>query len=256
MHDEVYTPGHTPNAVEFMSRRTLASHAAFFLPYVQSGDRLMDCGCGPGTMTVELASRVAPGMVTGVDIAASQVDHARQHAAEKGVGNVTFYRASCYALPFEDDTFDSILCHALMEHLSDPRCAVEEFRRVLKPGGHVGLCSPDWSGLLLAPPSRELSEAAEAYAGLQETNGGDLRIGHKLGAYLAEAGFQDIRMAARYECYGSLPLIGVYLALQLREGGYEQHARCLLEWSTRSDGLFAQAWVSAVGTKRSTYGAS
>ncbi len=247
MSEEVYTPGHTTNAVEFMSKRTLAAHGAFFLPYVRKGDRVLDCGCGPGTITVDLAAYVAPGVVMAVDIAASQVERAKYHAVEKGVGNVTFHSASCYALPFQDATFDGIFCHALMEHLSEPRRAVEEFRRVLKPGGYVGLCSPDWSGLLLAPPSKELRDAAEAYAALQQANGGDLRIGHKLGRYLAEAEFQDIRMMARYECYGSLLLIGEYLALQLRQCGHEQHARNLLEWSTRSDGLFAQAWVSAVG---------
>lgn len=136
-----------------------------------------------------------------------------------------------------------------MEHLADPKTALTEFLRVLKPGGIVGICSPDWDGLLLAPPSDELFEAASAYAEMQQSNGGDLRIGHKFGTYLGEVGFEGIQMNARYECYPSLEFIGNYLALQLERDGQNQHAKTFVDWSQSSGGLFAQAWVSAIGKK-------
>lgn len=56
-------------------------------------------------------------------------------------------------------------------------------------------------------------------------------------------------MSARYECYPSLALIGKYLALQLEEQGETEHAQTFLEWSKNAEGMFAQAWVSAIGRK-------
>lgn len=249
MTDEIYTPGHTQNATDFMAKRTLESHGGFFLPYLRRGDCVLDCGCGPGTISLGIASVVAPGLVTGVDAAVSQAHQARQLAAERGVGNALFQPASCYALPFADASFDRVFCHALMEHLSEPGKAVRELFRVLKPGGYAGLCSPDWDGLLLAPASEQLTAAAAAYATLQQSNKGDLRIGHKLGRYLSDAGFREVQMTARYECYESLAFIGEYLAVQLAQNGQPAHARTFMEWSVSPGGLFAQAWVAAVGKK-------
>jgi hypothetical protein len=93
------------------------------------------------------------------------------------------------------------------------------------------------------------SEATAAYAALQSRNGGNLRVGALLGGYLREAGFQDVRMAARYECYSSLGFIGEYLALQLERQGDTVSASTLREWSCSDGGMFAQAWVSAIARK-------
>jgi hypothetical protein len=136
----------------------------------------------PERSRLGLLSLIETGTVWGIDTNEVQIKQAREHAAAQQIGNVNFQVGSCYALPFEDASFDRVFCHALLEHLATPHKALAEYFRVLKPGGSVGVCSPDWDGLLLAPASPELTEAADAYARLQETNGGDLRIGHKLGA--------------------------------------------------------------------------
>jgi ubiquinone/menaquinone biosynthesis C-methylase UbiE len=249
MNTETYTPGHTKNATDFMSKRTLESHGQFFVKYLRKGMSVLDCGCGPGTITLGIASAVAPEAVTGIDDGESQIETARSNAAARHVENVTFQTASCYSLPFADSSFGCVFCHALMEHVSAPAKALKEMHRVLKPGGYVGICSPDFGGLLLAPPSDELATAISAYTSMQKANGGDLLIGHKFGAYLSEVGFRDIHMSARYECYPSLTFIGEYLALQLQQKGHKKHARTLLEWSKSRGGMFAQAWVSAIGRK-------
>ena len=57
--------------------RTACVHGAFFLPYLHPGMTVLDCGCGPGTITIGLAEAVAPGEAVGVDLEASQVDRAR-----------------------------------------------------------------------------------------------------------------------------------------------------------------------------------
>src|SRR2546422_11302498 len=100
MVPESYTPGHTQSAVDFMSKRSLVSHGSFFVPYLQKGVSVLDCGCGPGTITLGIAAEVAPGSVTGVDFAQAQIGVARANALERGIRNVAFETADCYALPF------------------------------------------------------------------------------------------------------------------------------------------------------------
>ena len=249
MPKESYTPGHTTNATDFMSKRSLASHGAFFDQYLRPGMHVLDAGCGPGSITQGIARRVAPAEVIGVDFAESQIDRAKKDAAERGVRNVRFLTTGCYSLPFVSETFDCVFSHALLEHLSEPKKALTEFHRVLKPDGYAGVCSPDFGGLIISPRSDALAEAVAAYAALQAKNGGDLYVGHKLGVHLSESGFSSIQMQARYKCYPSLTFIGEYLALQLRRNGCERHADTLIQWSKTSGGLFAQAWISAIGKK-------
>ncbi len=249
MDTERYTPGHSLNATDFMARRTLASHGQFFAAHLRPGAKVLDCGCGPGSITIGIASAIAPGAVVGVDLAESQIEKARKTAAACGAVNASFEIASCYSLPFPNSSFDCVFSHALMEHLADPVRALSEFFRVLRPGGLIGVCSPDFGGFLLAPSSEPLMAALSAYVRMQQQNGGDPYVGHKFGEYLAAAGFGEIGMNARYECYPSLSLIGEYLALQLEQKGEVQHAKTLLAWSTADGGMFAQTWVSAIGRK-------
>ena len=249
MNAESYTPGHTQNATDFMSQRSLESHGQFFAPHLAPGLSLLDCGCGPGTITLGIAARVAPGKVVGVDFGASQIEAARANARRAAVANVEFQTADCYSLPYESNSFDRVFSHALLEHLSDPVRALREIHRVLKPGVIIGVCSPDWGGFMLAPPSPALTRAIEAYTALQSRNGGDVGVGRKLGVHLASAGFCRVQMSARYECYPSLDFIGEYLAAQLERAGDAQSAATWRAWSKSDGGMFAQAWVAATARK-------
>lgn len=247
---DVYTPGHSQNATDFMAKRSLGSHGGFFAPHLAGGLSVLDCGCGPGSITLGIAATCAPGKVVGIDFGASQIEHACAAAKGCRLDNVEFRTADCYALPFAEASFDRVFSHALMEHLSEPAKAISEIRRVLKPGGIVGVCSPDWGGFVLAPPSSGLTAAVAAYMTLQAKNGGDVQVGRKLGALLGAAGFEAVAMSARYECYPSLTFIGEYLALQLERAGAPASAATFRAWSRETGGMFAQCWVSAVGRKR------
>jgi SAM-dependent methyltransferase len=249
MKSESYTPGHSQNAADFMAKRTLESHGAFFIPYLDRNATVLDCGCGPGTITLDIARCASSAEVVGVDIAQSQIDRATAAATQQGVPNATFRVADCYSLPFADCTFDRLFSLALMEHLADPVRALGEMHRVLKPGGIIGLCSPDWGSFVLAPPSPELTSAVAAYTALQSRNGGDVNAGRKLGTHLETVGFDHVQMSARYECYPSLEFIGEYLALQLDGKGDVGSANTLRVWSRHKAGMFAQAWVSAVARR-------
>ncbi len=169
-----------------------------------------------------------------------------ESAKARGIHNADFQQADCYSLPFEDARFDRVFSNALMEHLTDPVRAMREMLRVLKPGGVIGVSSPDWAGFVLAPPSDALTSAVAAYTTLQTRNGGDVNVGRKLGSRLTAAGFDNVQMSARYEVYSSRPLIGDYLALQLERAGDSTSAATFREWSQQPGGMFAQCWVSCL----------
>src|SRR5690349_14390893 len=103
---ETYTPGYSSAAEAFMVRRRLESNGAFFLPHLHPGIKVLDCGCGPGTITRDIAKRIAPGHVTGLDFNLSQIERATRDAQAAGIQNVGFRQGNVYELPFADGTFD------------------------------------------------------------------------------------------------------------------------------------------------------
>src|SRR5690606_3253578 len=98
----------------------------YLLPQIEAGQSLLDVGCGPGNLTIDLANRVAPGKVVGVDLSEVVLEDARRDAAAAQVTNVEFQVADAYELPFEDDSFDVVHAHQVLQHLSDPIRALRE----------------------------------------------------------------------------------------------------------------------------------
>ncbi|MEQ1851870.1 MAG: methyltransferase domain-containing protein [Chthoniobacteraceae bacterium] len=246
---ENYTPGYSRNASDFMAQRSAQSHAAFLLPHLRDSSRLLDCGCGPGSVTCDFARIFRSGHVIGLDLETSQIERARSHAASLGITNASFQVASIYELPFPDSAFDVVFAHAVFEHLSAPVAALVEVRRVLAPGGLVALRSPDWGGFIVAPDTPGLQSAIQRYTELQTTNGGDVHAGRKFPGLLRSAGFTSLAFSATYECYRSPPVIGEYLALQLAAADARTEAESLREWSRHPDAIFAQAWCEILGTR-------
>lgn len=111
----MYSVGYDAATTDFFRHRRAATHAAFFLPYVQPGMSLLDCGCGPGTITLDFASIVAPGEVVGVDVEPSQLRFAWAQPADRETSNTRFSLADLYALPFSDSTFDAAFLHGVLE---------------------------------------------------------------------------------------------------------------------------------------------
>ncbi len=260
---ETYTVGYSDVAMHYMQRRHAARDAAFLLPFLKPGMTLLDCGCGPGTITVGLAQAVAPGEVVAVDVEASQVALARRHASDRKATNLRVEAASVYRLPFPDRSFDVVFSHALFEHLQEPEAALEEIRRVLRPGGLAALSSPDWAGNVMAPRDPDVERAAEIYQAIQRKNGGNPHVGRDFARLLQEAGFSRIRLSALYDCYEDVPLAADMLAHRIEEfvgkqvvaspelGRAEvgEVCRALRTWARRQPVLFAQTFVEAIGCK-------
>jgi len=99
--------------------------------------RILDAGCGGGGMPLSLAEETTG--VIGIDLVDRFRDAGTRLAVEKGLGNLEFLQADGTALPFADRSFDCVLSHAVIEHVSDAERYLAQCRRVLKPGGWMYL---------------------------------------------------------------------------------------------------------------------
>ena len=186
---ETYIHGYSEEHRRFLAMRSAQRDADFLLPHLRAGMRILDCGCGQGSITVGLAEAVAPGEVTGMDRETSQIEAARAWAKERNVANVHFEVGNIYSLPFPDASFDAAFAHTVLEHLSDPLRALQEMRRVLKPGGVIGIKDPDYATLLHEPSSPLTEEAIALYRRVSVQNGASPYYARRQRRLLREAGF-------------------------------------------------------------------
>lgn len=171
---EHYTHGHHESVLKSHTWRTIANSAAYLEPHLAGGLSLLDVGCGPGTITVEFADRLAPGRVVGVDAAAEVIAKA---AASFTRPNLEFLVGDAYALPFDDGTFDIAHTHQTLQHLADPAAALRELRRVVRPGGVVAARDVDYAGVIWFPLHPGLTRWLDLYERVHRSNGGRTRCG-------------------------------------------------------------------------------
>ena len=193
---ETYTHSHNPRVLAAHSRRTAEEAAAFLLPHLEPGMSILDLGCGPGSITVGLARYVAPSKVVGVDAAPAALDYAKAHAAEEHMDAVEFVEADVYDLPFEDETFDVVYAHQLLQHLADPVAALTEAKRVLRPGGYIAGRDADYGTMTHHPHDPLLDRWLEVYHAVARSNGGEPDAGRRLLEWVTAAGFTHIHPTA------------------------------------------------------------
>lgn len=187
-----YTHGHHASVLRSHAWRDASNSAAYLLPRLEAGARVLDVGSGPGTITVDLARRVRPGEVVGVDASAEVVAQANGLAESEGVANARFETGDAYALEFPDDHFDVVHAHQVLQHLGRPVDALREWRRVLRPGGLLAVRDVDYGGVIWEPASPGLTRWLELYHAVARWNGGDPDAGRKLARWVREAGFRDL----------------------------------------------------------------
>ncbi len=198
-----YTMGYSEEFLQLLDRRSAETHAAYLLPHLKPGFRVLDFGCGPGTVTVGLAQAVEPGEVHGIDMEESQIGMARSAAAAGGHDNATFHAGDVTDLPFEDDSFDAAHCHAVLMHVPDTAATLAEVKRVLKPGGIVGCREMFVSSSFLEPGSEDTDAAWQTFGRLLAGNGGHPAMGKELKSTFLEAGFTDIQTGASFDFFGT-----------------------------------------------------
>ncbi len=198
----MYTHGHHESVLRSHRWRTAENSAAYLLPYLSPGRSLLDVGAGPGTITVDLAARVAPGLVTATETRPDVLDLARAEAARAGRSNMDFVVADVHAMRFDDASFDVVHAHQVLQHVADPVKALAEMRRVTRPGGVVAARDGDYSAFDWFPRLPELDEWLALYQRVARANGGEPNAGAYLESWARAAGFTDVTAttsAWRYE---------------------------------------------------------
>ena len=199
----VYTHGHHESVLRSHRWRTAENSAAYLLPHLKSGATLLDIGCGPGTITAELATLVTPGRVTALEVTAPALDLARAEIERRGLTTVDFAVGDVHALDFADDTFDVVHAHQVLQHVGDPVTALREMRRVTKPGGIVAVRDGDYAAFAWFPELPELDEWLALYERVARGNGGEPDAGRRLLSWAHAAGFTDVTATASTWCYAN-----------------------------------------------------
>ena len=222
-----YIHGYHESVLRSHTWRTVANSAAYLIPELTAGAKLLDVGCGPGTITVDLARRVSPGQVVGMDVSSEIVGHAAKLAADEGVHNASFQVGDVYALDFADASFDIVHAHQVMQHLARPIVAMAEIRRVLRPGGVFAARDVDYGGVMIAPAIDGLSEWMRVYREVHYWNGGEPDAGRSLKAWALAAGFASVSSSASVWCFASdaeREWWGESWAVRVTESAFAAHA--------------------------------
>jgi ubiquinone/menaquinone biosynthesis C-methylase UbiE len=250
------------------ARRT-GQVAAFFAPNLHAGMRLLDCGCGPGSITVDLGQTVAPGEVIGIDLREDALAQGRALARERGIANVAFQTASVYQLPYPDGSFDAAFACAVLQHLAAPLAALKEIRRVLKRGGVIGIVDGS-STITFRYPTNSLLDTWDRLRALEREHSADRPSDAlHLRALLREAGFARTQAAGEMTTEAGPPagsleetrrvaqhhlirLRGVLGELAIAQGWttkreLEQIAEALIAWGEAPDAFYARPVFTAIG---------
>lgn len=203
MHDKeaVYTHGHDESVLRNHRRRTAADSAAYLTPHLKPDMTLLDVGCGPGTITADLAGLVAH--VTAVEMSDDALDLARMELDRQGITGAEMVVSDIHALEFADDSFDVVHAHQVLQHVADPVRALREMTRVCRPGGIVAARDADYGTFTWYPATPELDEWLSLYKDIARANGGEPDAGRHLRAWAHAAGLDDVTTTASTWCFTS-----------------------------------------------------
>jgi ubiquinone/menaquinone biosynthesis C-methylase UbiE len=262
-----YPIGYSCSTLDALSRRSAATSAAFLIPRLRPGMTVVDCGCGPGTITVDLAEKVAPGRVIGIDLESAQFETGRARARARGLDNVTFVRADIRALPLAPETVDAVFMNAVLIYLGEEHGSVlRSLKRALRPGGVIGVSDPDYGGNLWVPSDPALDRAFDLIHRLLEDHGATPFGAREHRRHLREAGFVRIVGSASSETYGESDgtreagyywawFLGRLHAERVIERGWADQrglrdlAAALIAWGQHPDAFLLRCRCEALGFK-------
>jgi ubiquinone/menaquinone biosynthesis C-methylase UbiE len=189
-----YSQGHAASVLRSQTWRTVENSAAHLAPHLAPGMRVLDVGCGPGTITADLARRVAPGTVVGVDPDPGVLERARADA--EGVPNVRFAVGDVADLSSAGGPFDVVHAHQVLLHLTDPPAALREMLRVTRPGGLVATRDCDYAGIVHHPHDPRLDRWLAIYRAVAHAHGTEPDAGRRVLEWAHAAGAVDVTPSA------------------------------------------------------------
>jgi SAM-dependent methyltransferase len=200
----VYTHGHDESVLRSHRWRTADNSAGHLLPLLEPGMRLLDVGCGPGTITMDLADVVGPtGRVTALERSDEALDLARREAERRGTTNVDFVVGNVAALDLPDDAFDVVHAHQVLQHVDDPVQALREMGRVCRPGGTVAARDSDYGAFTWHPAVPGLDRWLEVYLQVARSNHAEPEAGRRLLAWAHAAGLADVAASSSTWCFAT-----------------------------------------------------
>ncbi len=205
---ERYTHGHHESVLRSHVWRTAENSCGYLLPELRPDDRILDVGCGPGTITLDLARLVVQGQVLGIDRSAEVLHQARTETQARGVGNVTFERADVYALDAVGHEGlggapTVVHAHQVLQHLSRPVDALRQMASALREGGLLAVRDADYSAMTWYPELPELDRWRQVYLAVARSNGGEPDAGRRLLSWVQEAGLTSSEALASTWCFAN-----------------------------------------------------
>lgn len=166
------------------------------------GMRVLDVGCGIGTVSCWMAQQVGPdGSVIGIDAESAQVDLARRSAFDLALHNVTFQQANAYETGLPRGAFDLVYCRFLLCHLTRPLEALKEMYNLLKPGGTLACEDLDLATTFTEPAFPAFDRMVELLLAFTRKRGTDHSIGRKLHRLFQELGLLDTNIRLLQRAY-------------------------------------------------------
>lgn len=198
-----YSQGYAASVLRSQTWRTAENSTAYLLGHLRPGMNVLDVGCGAGTITVELAKRVAPGRVVGVDSEAQVIRQARELAERREISNVEFVVGDAYDLPRRPtgapgERFDVVHAHQVLLHLGAPVAALRHMLDVVAPGGVVAARDTDYAAMAWWPEDRRLDRWLEIYRSVARDHGSEPDAGRRLFAWAHAAGATEVSPTASH----------------------------------------------------------
>ena len=262
-----YSMGYTDAFLELLNRRSACHNAAHLIPHLAPQSHILDLGSGPGNITRQLAQLLPRGHATGLDYNPDQVAYARHMADTLRVPNLTYVKADATLIPFPDNHFDAVHCHAFLMHTPCVRTVLTEAYRVLRPGGIISSRDMDVPASYISPSSPTGPTIFDMLSSLIRHTGGTPTISRHLKTFFMNAGFQPVSAGASSDFFDSpedISFLARFLTAWALSPSMEQDVTergiatnwhfaswrtQLARWSQRPSAVGSFAFAHAIGRK-------